>query len=100
LALHLRGCGASVAALGGVGQQVLLEGFRFLLGAAQPGSQRCCMGRIMPPPTPTMRMPATVASTAISTGMVTVVAMPTWPRAAMMPSPMMKTLARLASNRP
>ena len=41
-----------------------------------------------------------VASTAMSTGVVTVVAMPTWFSAAMIPSPRMKTKAMFASTRP
>lgn len=45
-------------------------------------------------------MPATVASTAISTGVVTVVATPTWFSAAMMPSARMKTATRSPRTRP
>src|SRR5687768_2430329 len=54
----------------------------------------------MPPPTPTTRIPPTVASTAISTGVVTVVATPIWLSAAITPNPRMNHDARLASNRP
>lgn len=63
-------------------------------------SQRACIGLTSPPPTPTIRMPATVARTAIRTGVVTVVATPIWLSAAMMPIPRMNTEAMFAKARP
>jgi hypothetical protein len=67
---------------------------------ASQSSQRRCMGRISPPPTPTMITPATVASTAISTGWVTAVAIRTWSSAAITPSVMIRMEAARASSRP
>src|SRR5439155_4256118 len=67
---------------------------------ASQDSQRACMGRTSPPPTPTIRMPAAVARTATSTGVVTVVATPTWLSAATTPSPTTNQLASVASSRP
>jgi hypothetical protein len=63
-------------------------------------SQRCCIGRIRPPPTPTTAMPPSVASTVISTGVVTVVATSIWLSAAITPSARMNTDAMLASTLP
>lgn len=49
-----------------------------------------------PPPAPTMMTPATMASTAMSSGAVTVVATSTWLSAAVMPRNRMKLLAMFA----
>jgi hypothetical protein len=63
-------------------------------------SHRERIGPMRPPPTPTTRMPPTVASTVISTGSVTSTATPIWESAAMTPSPMMNTWAMVATTRP
>src|SRR5690606_24694671 len=54
-------------------------------------SQRCCIGRIRPPPTPTMITPPMIESTVINTGMVTVVAISSWFTAAITPKATTRT---------
>jgi hypothetical protein len=63
-------------------------------------SQRCCIGLIRPPPSPTTATPPMVASTVISTGVVIAVAIPIWLSAAMMPRPQMNTDAIVPSSGP
>ena len=66
---------------------------------SQP-SHRLCMGRMSPPPAPTMITPPMVARMVMSTGVVTVVATSTWFSAAITPRNMMKIEAMLASTLP
>ncbi len=63
-------------------------------------STRERMGPISAPPTPTIRMPATVARNATRTGIVTVVPMPIWFTAAITPSAMMRNETVFATSEP
>ena len=66
---------------------------------SQP-SHRFCIGRMSPPPAPTMITPPMVARMVIRTGVVTVVATSIWFSAAITPRNRMKIEAMLASTLP